>query len=410
MHMYLTKMRHSQKLAFQQVGVPDRLRTFSCIGYLANPSIPAVEAIRFFKRFIDDCIGIWRGSRRSFDNFVNLLNREAAKFGIKFPVKEIQFGKSVHMLELTVYLDDHNTIHYKGYTKPTDAKRYLNTQSFHPRSVFTSIPYSQMIRTIENNSKEETRDMQMNELVQHFENSGYSRRQLDELKHKAMVKTTTAAAMTNTDEINQNNESLVFPLYYFEGIQEFKSLIHDLKDDFRQLIGDTRVMFAMKKGVSIGNSMVRNKALCVETVAPFDNQKCNGPGCLQCPLTNTQHKLIINNTNISIPRSLNCKSRNVIYLWKCKLCHSSDCYFGRTTQKCHIRTNGHRGCFHDEEKIENSALSMHAKEAHGANFNLENFQISVIKSISPQNIRREEFRYIEKYRTIQLGLNRYKAS
>ena len=66
--------------------------------------------------------------------------------------------------------------------------------------------------------------------------------------------------------------------------------------------------------------------------------------------------------------------------------------------------------FHDEEKIENSALSMHAKEAHGGNFNLENFHISIIKSISPQNIRREEFRYIEKYRTIQLGLNRYKAS
>ena len=97
-------------------------------------------------------------------------------------------------------------------------------------------------------------------------------------------------------------------------------------------------------------------------------------------------------------------------MWKCKLCYSSDCYFGGTTQKCHIRTNGHRGCFHDEEKIENSALSMHAKEAHGGNFNLENFQISMIKSISPQNIRREEFRYIEKYRTIQLGLNRYKAS
>ena len=176
----------------------------------------------------------------------------------------------------------------------------------------------------------------MNELVQHFENSGYSRRQLDELKQKAMEKTTTAAAMTNINENNQNNESLVFPLYYFEGIKEFKSLIHDLKDDFRQLIGDTRVMFALKKGVSISNSMVRNKALCVETVAPFDNQKCNGPGCLQCPLTNTQHKLIINNTSISIPRSLNCKSRNVIYLRKCKLRHSSDCYFRRTTPKCHI--------------------------------------------------------------------------
>ena len=53
-----------------------------------NPNIPSIEAILLFKRFIDDCIGVWRGSRRSFDNFVNLLNREAAKYGIKFPVKE----------------------------------------------------------------------------------------------------------------------------------------------------------------------------------------------------------------------------------------------------------------------------------------------------------------------------------
>ena len=166
----------------------------------------------------------------------------------------------------------------------------------------------------------------------------------------------------------------------------------------------------MKKGTSVGNSMVRNKALCTETLSNSVNQKCNAPGCLQCPLVNTQHKLTINNTNLSIPRSLNCKTRNVIYLWKCKLCDASDCYFGRTTQKCRCRTNGHRGCFNDEEKIENSALSMHAREAHGANFNLENFQISIVKKMSPQNIRREEFRFIEKYRTIQLGLNRYKAS
>ena len=139
------------------------------------------------------------------------------------------------------------------------------------------------------------------------------------------------------------------------------------------------------------------------------NQKCNGPGCLQCPLVNTKHKLVINNTNISIPSTLNCKTRSVIYLWKCKLCQSNECYFGRTTQKCHSRTNGHRGCF-NEEKWENSALSMHAREAHDTNFTLENFQISIAKKISPQNIRREEYRFIEKYRTIQLGLNRYKAS
>ena len=169
----------------------------------ANPSIPSIEAIRFLKRFIDDIIGVWRGSRRSFDNFVSILNREAAKFGLRFPVSEIQFGKSVNILDLTTYLDEDNIIHYKGYTKPTDAKRYLNIQSFHPRSVFKSIPYSQMIRIIENNSKEETRTKQLKELTEHFESSGYSKVILEELKQKAIEKTattttTTTAATTTT--------------------------------------------------------------------------------------------------------------------------------------------------------------------------------------------------------------------
>ena len=164
----------------------------------------------------------------------------------------------------------------------------------------------------------------------------------------------------------------------------------------------------MKKGTSVGASLVRNKALCNELPTDVGNQKCNAQGCQQCPLVNTEHKLSINNTNISIPRSLNCKTRNVIYLWKCKLCRSKDCYFGRTTQKCHLRTNGHRGCF-NEEKWEDSALAMHAREAHNADFTLKNFQISIVKKVSPQRIRREEFKFIEKFRTIQLGLNRYKA-
>ena len=201
----------------------------------ANPNIPSIEAIRLFKRFIDDCIGLWRGSRRSFDNFVNVLNREAAKFGIKFPVKEIQFGKSVDFLDLTVYLDEDNNIHYKGYTKPTDARRYLNTKSFHPRSVFTSIPYSQMLRTVENNSKEETRVTQLTELIGHFQNSGYSKEELMRLKEKALAKISESTSQptreTPTDEtiINSEDRTLVFPLYFFEGIEEFKGLIHGLK-------------------------------------------------------------------------------------------------------------------------------------------------------------------------------------
>ena len=85
----------------------------------------------------------------------------------------------------------------------------------------------------------------------------------------------------------------------------------------KQLIGETKVMFAMKKGTSIGNSLVQNKAICLKSYTDSSNQKCGAPGCLQCPLVNLEHRLTINKTNISIPTSLNCKSRSVVYLWKC---------------------------------------------------------------------------------------------
>ena len=94
-------------------------------------------------------------------------------------------------------------------------------------------------------------------------------------------------------------------------------------------------------------------------------------------------------------------------MWTCKLC--SETYFGRTTQTCHNRTSGHRSCFNNEDKWDKSALSMHAKDVHQNNFSLNIFKVSVVKKISPQRIRREEFKFIDKYRTASLGLNRYKS-
>ena len=66
------------------------------------------------------------------------------------------------------------------------------------------------------------------------------------------------------------------------------------------------------------------------------------------------------------------------------------------------------GCFNDG-KWDKSALSLHAREDHLTNFSLDIFKVSIVKKVSPQQLRREEFKYIDKYRTISLGLNRYKV-
>ena len=52
---------------------------------------------------------------------------------------------------------------------------------------------------------------------------------------------------------------------------------------------------------------------------------------------------------------------------------------------------------------------MHAREAHQTQFSLENFAIAVVKKVSPQRLRREEYKFIDRYQTNTLGLNRYKV-
>ena len=366
-----------------------------------TPNISLIQAIRFWKRFIDDVIGIWRGTKRSFLNFVNQINKETMKYGIKFPANEIQFGRSVHCLDLSAYLDENNVVHYRGYTKPTDAKRYLNPNSFHPRSIFSSIPFSQMLRTVRNNSKPETRDIELNQCISHFEASGYNHEKLIELKQEVLNKTDAV-----NNEVNEG-DTLVFPVHFFDGVMEFKSVVRSLHNEFQQLIGDTRILFALKKSSSIGNAVVQNKHLSFPP-STIDDQHCNGRGCRQCPLINEENIVEINGNTLSIPRHLNCKSKNIIYMWICKLCGEKETYFGRTIQESHDRSSGHRGCFNGE-KWEKSALSMHAREVHQTNFSLDIFKIAVVKKVSPQRLRREEYKFIDKYRTNSLGLNRYKA-
>ncbi len=365
--------------------------------------VNTIPELDFWKRFIDDCTGTWIGTKRQFLNFVKRLNVETNKFGINFPISEAQFGKSVDFLDQTLYLDENNIIQYKSYSKPTDSKRYLNPHSFHPPHVFKSVPTSQMIRTMEGNSKEETREEEMLKLKANMVKSGYAEESLNQIERKVRQR----------ENPQENDESvkrdvITFPISYFDGIDKLKEVVDGLKDDLNALMGDTRIIFATKKGRSIGNGVVRNKNLCFNTLDNGGNQKCYAPGCKQCPLVAERSNVMVNDLKVRIPTGLSCKTDNVIYLWTCNLCIRENAYFGRTIQQCNDRTSGHRRCFNDDDYLK-SALSMHAKDKHSTQMDLKNFKISIVKKVSPQNIKREEFRFIEKYRTQTYGMNRYKT-
>ena len=108
--------------------------------------------------------------------------------------------------------------------------------------------------------------------------------------------------------------------------------------------------------------MVRNKQFSFPNISA-DDQHCNGRGYHQCPLVNEKSVAEINANTLRIPNHLKCKSKNVIYMRFCKLSGEKETYFGRTIQTCRDTSSGHQGCF-NREKLEKSALSMHAKEKH----------------------------------------------
>ena len=137
------------------------------------------------------------------------------------------------------------------------------------------------------NSKEETREEEMVKLKANLVKSGYSEESLNQIEQQIAQRDNTE----RNEEISEQ-DVITFPISYFEGIEELKEVINGLKDDLNTLMGSTRVIFAMRKGRSIGNRVVRNKSLCIDTLDNGVSQKCLAPGCKQCPLAAERKNVI----------------------------------------------------------------------------------------------------------------------
>ena len=138
---------------------------------------PAVrpDELKNLDRFVDDISGqgMWRGSMSEFEDWVGSLRRQmiaSYSLDITYEVRPIT--------EFTQFLD----IQYKFeggrlttdlFRKPTDANRYLEFTSFHPRHTFRSIVFSQALRYRRIVNDDVLLDERLSELQSFFEQSSY---------------------------------------------------------------------------------------------------------------------------------------------------------------------------------------------------------------------------------------------
>ncbi len=193
-----------------------------------------------------------------------------------------------------------------------------------------------------------------------------------------------------------------------------------MKEDIQQLVGDIRIIFAIKKNKAISDYVVKNRSLSQgfkqhQTQTP-SSQSCGSKRCGTCPLVfENGEKVIVNGKEVFLNMSLNCKDKNVVYLAQCSICESRNLaestYFGQTTTEVRERFNGHRGKFKvdGDKSYTKSALSQHCFNEHPDSLSLSNFKVGFVKRCPAMQLDREEHRLTSMFRIDVLGINRIKV-
>ena len=121
-----------------------------------------------WKRYIDEILCIWTGSRSELDNFPDRLNRahHSIKFTWSISNERIQF------LDLNIFKGDRFTetglLDLNTHFKSTNTFQYLHFSSSHPRSVFKGLVKGEAIRFLRSNTHAPTYHAMLRKFRQHL--------------------------------------------------------------------------------------------------------------------------------------------------------------------------------------------------------------------------------------------------
>ena len=136
----------------------------------------------FYKRYIDDGIGIWDGDIDSLLRFTEHANNihENIKITLRWSREEIEFLDTMVKLE-------NGHVYTDLYRKPTDKQLYLRYDSCHPAHTKKALPYGLGIRLRRICEKDEDYFRHRTELKQQLRKRGYSGRIIEDQLRKVDV-------------------------------------------------------------------------------------------------------------------------------------------------------------------------------------------------------------------------------
>ena len=299
-------------------------------------------------RYIDDIFLIWTHGHDKLTEFISTLNNIHPN--IKF-TSDIS-PTNTHFLDVTVILNEDNTISTDLYVKPTDTHQYLLNTSAHPKHTKQSIPYSLALRLRRICSNDDTFNKRTNQLLTYLTNRGYKRKHVRNEIRKASKVTRQSSLQTKQ---KRHNNRTPFVVTYHPSIPQFKSILHSNfhilqnSTNCKEVFPDPPIL-SNRRPKNLREYLVRAKIKNDTTTTPRGISKCpSRRNCNTCQhIQDGTHTVTFYNTNktFDIRQSLDCNSTNLIYLLQCKQClrnKKTDCqYIGQTGRRIRDRLNEHR--------------------------------------------------------------------
>ena len=131
-------------------------------------------------------------------------------------------------------------------------------------------------------------------------------------------------------------------------------------------------------------------------------KKCNN--CAICPFVVESHSTKANATNfkMNINYSVDCSTRNIIYLLGCRKCPQQ--YIGETGRSLKERFSEHKGYVNTKNMTKSTGIHFNQK-----GHSVSDMQISILEKVfdqDPQFRKQRERMYIQKFNTRYKGLNK----
>ena len=335
----LTGAKHSVPLA-------NILLTFIFLFALDNNSILQdifSSKIKLWKRYIDDCTGVYKGNIDEFKAFYVLLQNAFQQFGLELTCETDchiftkqgfveKSRKFITFLDIELYKCN-GTLNSREHRKDTSASTYLLRSSAHPNHTFAGIVKSQLVRLRRICSNNVDFIMSVEKLKTRCLDSGYSLTMVDRILALAPTLERTLTASPKIAEIPPNKQ-LTVKLVVLSGTA-YENEFSIFSKRMNSLVGNCGLHINIVKSTSLSISrLLFNNREKVPSL-PCTNSKCQ---VCKYGALNTSGRITSNATGCSytVDNSLTCSDGGIyVVTGSCK-----SQYTGKTVEFCK-RCNEH---------------------------------------------------------------------